>query len=211
MATFIIFGDAADAGVGGISTVFADARETGTEVPAPTATSVSVEHAFVAPNYRCRQALFAFDTSTLTGTVTSATFSLFPFTRVTGADGGFTLEARLHDWGATAETADFVAGSALSGKTLLASYNAPDNASWTGTGYVNFVSEADFLTNIDPAFTRMVVASDKQRLATVPTATTGRDPRTADQVGTTNDPKLTIVTDTPDPFPQSRVALLALL
>lgn len=115
-------------------------------------------------NYVCFESFLSFDTSTIVGTITSVVLSL----RSDG-DGGMSgsVEARLHDWGPTLTTADWVAGADLASKTLLAAYPM---GTWPLHGWRALTSEAAFIANINrTGKTRMVICGSNHRLGNAPT------------------------------------------
>ena len=113
---------------------------------------------------RCIEGFAVFDTSSIgSSTVTSATLSTYFVTDNTAQD--FTVQARLYDWGATLETADYVAGSALSGYTLLAHYAL--SGTFTGA-YRDFTNDA-LASNINGSgYTRIIFNSDRHSSNTAP-------------------------------------------
>jgi len=121
------------------------------------------------------QAFIAFDTSALgipaTKVITAVSLQIRGQAGGGLPDSPFVIEARLHDWGATMTSADFVPGSSLGSKTLLATYdvaNPPDD--WLTSSYMTFTSEDAFLSSINQSgFTRIVLASRNQRLDVAPT------------------------------------------
>lgn len=144
----------------------------------------------VAGNRYCYESFLSFDTSAVAGVVQSATLSLYG-----SADGStvdFVLEARLHDWGATLETGDWVAGADLAAKTLVASYNTAGG--WSTSGYNAFTSEAAFVSGINQSgSTRLVLSSSRQRNADVPPNNEYVIFYASEDSGTSRDPKLVIV------------------
>ena len=139
-------------------------------------------------NRTCYESFLAFDTSGVVGTIQSATLSIYGSSDL--SDTAFTIEARLHDWGATLETADWVAGTSLSSKTLLATFAT---TGFSTSSYSALVSESAFAANINQSgTTRLLLCSSR--------LTTGVDPvgaefifaRSSSFTGTANDPKLVI-------------------
>lgn len=85
----------------------------------------------------------------------------------------YTVEARLHDWGTTLTSADFVAGDALSGKTLLATLASSAVASYDGAfkGYSAFTSDIAFRDNISKTGnTRLFLSTSRQRIGNAPSS-----------------------------------------
>ena len=134
------------------------------------------------------EGFLSFDTSTVVGTITAVTLSLYGHTDTSTTD--FTVEARLHDWGPTLESSDWVAGASLGTKTLLATLST---VGFTTAGYNNFTSEAAFASNINQSgFTRFLLCSNRHRTLTAPSGTEHIRFWTANATGTSQDPKLVI-------------------
>jgi hypothetical protein len=196
MPTTIVFGDAADGWIRGQDATYATARST-----AFTSNSVNTD-AVVGQDppatYRCYEAFLAFDTSGITGVISSADLAL-----ASAADNSatnFIIECRKRDWGPTLELADWVAGASLDTITpLVATYDIAASG-WAGFGYHTFTDVA-MVANINQAgFTRFLLNSDRHRLGTVPTTLEQVSFATAENTGTSVDPKLTIVhEDAPGP------------
>lgn len=124
--------------------------------------------------YYCVEGFYDFDTSILSGaTISSATLRMYMLS-TNPQINEFTLEARLYDFGTSITTADYVPGASLSGNTLLATWN---DANFTTAQRYNFTDVA-MVANINQSgFTRMVLASDRLRLATTPTGKESRGPQ----------------------------------
>jgi hypothetical protein len=142
--------------------------------------------------YFCWQLFLDFDTSAIpdTDNIDSVVLSLYGETDDSAQD--FIYQARLHDWGGTLTNADYVAGSALSGKTLLATFNT---SGWSTTGYNDLTSESSFVSNINKTgVTYIVLSSDRQAGNNAPV--NGANERVqcfmADEAGTSKDPKLVV-------------------
>lgn len=139
--------------------------------------------------YQCLESLYEFDTSSLAGkTITSATLSVY----VTGRqnDVSYTVEARLYDWGNTVENADYLAGSSMGAKTLLATL--ADTAATAGA-YRAF-SDVALPANVNKTGkTRIGLFNSNQRLNNAPG--NGVDEYiNIDAEAGTNPPKLVVVT-----------------
>lgn len=145
--------------------------------------------------YYVYEGFLGFDTSSLpdTDSVSAAVLAITSNQDLSTVD--FTMEARAYDWGGTLTSADWVAGASLSGMTLLAHYSTASGFT-AGTTY-NFV-EDDFSANVNKTGTTyLILASDKTRTGTAPGGSSERVIiRSADQAGTTSDPKLTITHET---------------
>lgn len=106
------------------------------------------------------ESFLTFDTSIVVGTITSATLSIYVTNDTSNTD--FTIEVRLHDWGTSLTTADWLSSETLGTKTLLASLSTDG---LTVSAHNTFTSDAAFLSNINQAGeTRVVVCSDRHRL-----------------------------------------------
>lgn len=140
--------------------------------------------------YQVMENFVEFDTSSLSGkSLSSATLYVWPTNR--DNDASFTVEARLHDYSTTLTTADFVSGSNLSSKTLLATL--ADTAATPGA-YRAFTDVA-FPANINKTGkTRIVLASSEQRLNSAP-GNGVNEFVYFDQYADTNPVKLVVVTN----------------
>lgn len=144
----------------------------------------------------CLEGFLAFDTTAIADadTVSAVVLDLYLVDDVsTGSD--FLVEARERDWSSGGlTTADWVAGASLSGLTLMASINTSGIGA-TGS-YKTFTSEAAFLTatNLKTGTVYLLLSSSRTRTGTAPSTSTDEYVgfRTAEQSGTTEDPKLTI-------------------
>lgn len=119
--------------------------------------------------YTVYQVFIKFDTSSIPDgdEITSATLELYLGTDGSATD--FVVQARLHDWGASVTTADWVAGADLSGKTLLATL---DSNGIGATGALKaFTSDAAFKSNISKTgITYILLCSKEQVDDSAPTA-----------------------------------------
>lgn len=188
--TYTIFGDTADAYIYAANATYATARTNGTGGAVDSGTSLVVGQIFLSPTYFVYEDFIAFDTSSVVGTIVSATLSLYGVADASTTD--FVVQARLHDWGATVTSADWVAGASLSSKTLLASMNT---SAFSAATYNLLTSDAAFVSNINQAgVTRMLLCSSRTVSGTPPTGNEFVEFNSASQTGTANDPKLVIVT-----------------
>ena len=136
------------------------------------------------------QAFLGFDTSTVVGTVTSVTLSLYGGTDAS-TTFDFVMEVRAHDWGTTVTTADWLSRATMATKTLVATLST---AGYSTSGYNTLTSEAAFLAAINTSgFTRLVLSSDRWRQ----NLSDGGGAAyvgflSANTSGTTQDPKLVI-------------------
>lgn len=114
-----------------------------------------------------QESFIDFDTSTLVGTITVATLSLG--LDEDSSDTDFTVEARLHDWGTTLTTVDWVAGTLLGTKTLLATLPTLGIGA-TGSYKAMTESGTALRDNINRVgVTRIILCSDRHRIGTAPT------------------------------------------
>lgn len=197
VSTLTVYSDTADGGIRSDDATYATARSGSsfTLNAGEVSFGIQVGQYFDGATYQLFETFFSFDTSSLgTGAIISAaTFSLYGASDDTTTD--FTMEARLRDWGATLETSDWVAGASLSGLTSLATFAT---SGFSIAGYNDFTDVALPANVNKTGSTRMIVVSSLLTAGTTPT-TTGERLRvwTADQAGTTTDPKL-VVTYTGD-------------
>lgn len=139
--------------------------------------------------YGCYEGFLSFDTSGVSGTVRNVVLSLCGSYQSVGAN--FTMNVRDSNWGTTLDSADFVAGASLSALPLRASYAV--TTAWPSNGTrVNFDSDASFVSNVaNPV--RLLIDSSRQESNTSPSAIELAGWYTSEATGTTNDPKLTII------------------
>ena len=172
------YADARD-GTGGVLDVYSSAA------------SVSVGQ---APGDDCWEAFFDFDTSSVGAgsTVTVATISLYGSSDASTTD--FNLRVRAKDWsGGGLTTADWVAGAALTGNTLVAHYDTANG--WPTNAYTALADDALPANIAKTATTYVMCHSDRQEGS-------GNDPSSNELVraysandatgggGTDRDPKL---------------------
>ena len=191
--TTTVYSNTADGYIQSVNATYATARSGGTLTSDNTNTVLAVGQD-KATNYYCLQSYIYFDTGTPipdTDTIETATLSLYGY--YDGSTTDFVLEARLYTWsGSGLTTADWVAGASLSGKTLLATYAT--SGGWPTNAYTALVSEAAFVNNINKTGnTEILLDSDRQAAGTTPTGAEYVYPYSADQTGTTSDPKLVVV------------------
>ena len=139
--------------------------------------------------YGVNETFLAFDTHDV-GTDTVSAAVLRVTSNADASDTDFTIQARLHDWGATLTTADWVAGADLSGLTLLAHY-ATSSGFTSGTGY-DLVDDALPANVNKTGSTRLLLCSSRTTNSNEPTGNEYVWIRAADYAGTTSDPKLTV-------------------
>lgn len=114
--------------------------------------------------YQCMEVFIEFDTSSLAGkSISSVQLQVYPTVLQNAAS--FIVEARLDDYGTTLEAADWVAGSNLASKTLLATLAS----SSAGINAYRTFTDVAFVANVNKTGkTRIVLASDQHRLNSAP-------------------------------------------
>lgn len=138
--------------------------------------------------YQVYQALLEWDTSGVAGGISSVTMSIMVSFNDTATD--FTAEARIHSYG-TASQAGFVAGDDLASMTLVASRST---AGIVDEAYMEFTSEAAFLSNIGASVTQINVSSSRQRAGSTPAGSEAVFCVSSAESGTSQDPRLVIET-----------------
>lgn len=190
----VIYSDPSDDYAYGHSTTYATARSTGAAIGGSGAWFHAGQR-FVTPDYDCFEAFLGFDTS-LVSAPTSALLSLVEFAGP--PDTNLVVEARLYDFGTSVTIGDFVAGASLGAQTLLATYDTVNG--WGNSNVRHEFTDVAMVANLNLAgFTRMMLSSDRHRLGTTPVDIEYIQASSANQTGTTSDPKLTIDNDTGDP------------
>lgn len=188
--TYTIYGDASD---GYLQSASSSTYSTAQGSAASSDTSSTV---FLTgqrkngANYDIYEGFLAFDTSGVTGSVTAATLSLYGGFDASTTD--FDYQARLYDWGASLTTGDWIAAGSLSSQQLLASINT---SSWAGS-YMALTSDSAFPSSINKTgFTRIITCSSRVVAGTQPTGDEYCYASSADETGTTQDPKLVVSAD----------------
>lgn len=194
MATYTFYGDTADGRVYGVNTDYPTARETASTADNTAVTNgPCIGQALVGANYQVEEGFIQFDTSSIpdSETVTSATLSLYY--SVDEDDVTFDVQARIHDWGTTLTTADWVGASGLAAKTLVATNNT---GGMVTNAYTAFTSETAFPANINKTgFTRLLLNSSRHAGAIIPTGSERVGIWFGDE-GANKRPKLVVVTGT---------------
>ncbi|MEV0618536.1 hypothetical protein AB0I81_34775 [Nonomuraea sp. NPDC050404] len=186
-----VFSDASDGQISSTSPTYATAR-TGASLSANTSgTTMSVGQSLVG-DYQCFEAFISFDTSAIADSdqISLIVLDLYLLNDTSATD--FTVEAREYNWGATLTTADWVAGASLGGLILMASINTSGIG---GAGaYKAFTSDPAFLvaTGLKTGVVHLMLCSSRLRLGNAPSGAEDVSFRTAEQSGTTQDPKLTL-------------------
>jgi hypothetical protein len=193
MTVSTFFSSSEDGRIRSIHSVYSTARAGSSLAMDKTsagAGSQTIGQHFDATNYTCFEMFLDFDTSSIPDTDTIESVVLSVYGNANESTTDFTVEARLHDWGPTLETADWVAGADLASKTLLATFNT---ASWTIAGYNDFTSDGAFVSNINKTgVTRLVLCSSRHRVGTTPTGLERVHIYASEQADTTQDPKLVV-------------------
>lgn len=149
-------------------------------------------------NYTIREDFWAFDTSTIPGsdTVNSATLSLFGG-GARSIGGTVVGEIYTYDWGTSLTTADYVPGASIGALTRLATFAmGVAGANWNTAAYNVFTEDG---TNFQGAInkggsTRIMGTFDTVKGTTAPLVLNQISISSADEAGTTRDPKLVVVT-----------------
>ncbi len=201
MPTVTIYSDASDGGVysSTSNSTYADARSgTGTATLDADSTNTTFlvgqlywePPPYNYPTYACHQGFVSFPTSTILSlwTITDLNLSLYCNTDNSTAD--FQTEVRVYDFGGSVSTADYRAGSSLSGYTKVATF---DSAGVSTSAYSNFTKLDALFSNINlSGNTRFILCSKEQTDDSAPTTGEYLTWYASEQSGTTQDPKLTI-------------------
>lgn len=190
MATYVIYSDATDGQIASSSTVYATAQAGSSLSAGTSAVDCYLGQWKNGSTYTIWEAFLSFDTSVIGGgeSVDSVTLRITPDDASAGNIGN--IEARAVDWGSSLTTADWVAATSLSSLPLRATLATGSLSNGTGA---DFTSESGFVTNTaNPV--RLVLCTAQVAAGTTPTTYQGAAFYSADQSGTTSDPKLTIVT-----------------
>lgn len=193
MTTYTIFSGAADGQVEAVDSDYATARAgAGLSVD----TNITDGDIGQAPGFNLNVSYFGFDTSVVDDaeTVSSAVLSLYVASDNSTDD--FTVQARLYDWGATLTSADWRDGTDMAGDTLLATVGT---ASISDGAYADFASEAAFVSAINKTgTTRLYVANANQAAGVAPTNSEKITVVHSDETGTSQDPRLVVITTPSD-------------
>lgn len=187
----VFFASTADAYFQSSSTTYATARAgTGTLIAGSDLSSIGrAGQTLSGADYFCYESLVSFDTSSIddAAVITDVALALSGSSDQSATD--FVIQARLHDWGASVTTADWVAGADLSSKTLLATWNT----SGYSADYNTFTSETAFISNVSlTGTTYILLCSKEQTDNSAPTGNEYVDFNSANTSGTSQDPKLTV-------------------
>jgi hypothetical protein len=195
MTVTTVFSGAADGWIDSqdSSSSYATARTGGTLAAESAATTFNVGQNYNGlSTYSCREGFLSFDTSAITDTDVVSVIVLDVWLVTDTSTTDFTLEARERDWGASLTTADWVSGASLSGLTLMASISTSGIGA-TGA-YKTLTSQASFLTatNLKTGTVYLLLDSSRHVGNNQPTGQEFILMSSADNAGTTQDPKLTI-------------------
>ena len=179
MTTYVIYGDTSDFGIGTpTGQTWAQARS-GVNASADSSSSTTFRAA-ASSGYYVNQGMIGFNTSACdSGTASSVSITLAIYYRFKTTT---TVEIAEHDWTA-ASAASFVAGDDLGSKTLFGSKSISANGSHAFTSSLTSIPVSSLY--------KLVVYDQRQRTNTTPTANNDIYWYSADQSGTTQDPKLT--------------------
>lgn len=165
-----------------------------------TATTMRVGQLYINAKfdtYTCYEAFLSFDTSSIADTdnVDAVALDMWLTTDTSVTD--FIVQARERDWGAGLTTADWVAGASLGGLTQMATLNSSGIGA-TGA-YKTFTSDTAFLsaTGLKTGTVYLLLCSKEQTDNSAPTTDEYLTFSSADNTGTTQDPKLTITHSAP--------------
>ena len=149
------------------------------------------------PNFELRESFLSFDTSTLPNdaTISPVDLSLMGSGAFGPAPGNWIMEARLFDWGAAVDNADWRNDTTNPWPaTLLATF---DTSGWAQDTYSTWTENGTtFRSSVNKnGETKMVLGSERQRLGTQPASSERILVKSANTVGTDgtdNDPKLVV-------------------
>lgn len=203
MTVTTVFADTADDGICSGDDTFATANTGGADfftfsgVSQNNANAVSYSFDFFALSshvYELYESFLSFDTSAIADSdvVSAVVLSLFGDSGAFGHSGTANLEAREYDFGASVTTADWRTSAQLGALTRYATFAI---AGWSDTSYNAFTADGTHFntaTNIKTGNVRMVMTTDYHVAGSAPDAIRVAGWLTADNTGTTNDPKLAI-------------------
>ena len=170
---------------------YATARAGNGLVAESAATTMEVGQGFVGGQYFCSEGFLAWDTSAIPDTDTVSVAVLSVYGQSSLLEANFTIQARTKAWLASLTTADWVAGASLGGLTLLATFAT---SGWSNAAYNDFTSEAAILAWISKTGNSECLLDHNGQADNTDPAPNDMFvyPWTADQTGTTNDPKLVV-------------------
>lgn len=200
MATVVIYGESSDGEVHVIDGSIQTAREQAAGEGVATTNVPFGETNVIGSNY-VYQGLVQFDCRGIEGTVSAVTLSLYGQFNNTDGTGTFDAKARRLDWGTSVDTTDWQNHTAHSALTLAATF-ADCSANFSTAGYNNFTSDAGWPAALNKGgYERLSIKSAYSEAggsANGPTSFGGTQNYAAayggEQAGTSQDPKLTVVT-----------------
>jgi len=194
VTTSVVYADASDGYASSAGTSYASCRAMTSPTVTTNLTSDFIGQTKVSIFFTVYELFQSFDTGTPipdTDTVSSATLAEYVVAGSDYSTTDFVTDARIHDWGATLTAADVVAGADLSGKTLVATF---DSSTLTTNVYNSFTSDAAFVSNVSKTgITYLILSSAEQAANSAPANAEYYRPSSADETGTSQDPKLTVV------------------
>lgn len=175
-----------------VHATYATARSTHSGGTSPSDTATTMVCGQQKPgDFQLYEMFVQFDTSAIDDgdTVSQAVLSLYGTVDLSTTD--FTAEARVSDWGASLTTADWIAGESLSSLTRVATHAS---AGFTTSAYNDFTEDGlNFRSAVNTTgATRLILVSDRLVAGTEPTGNELWIVSTADETGTTQDPKLVV-------------------
>lgn len=198
MTTTTVFAGADDFWILYSAGTYANSRNgTGGSIAADTGSETVLyvgQNQFGGPTFESMESMLEFDTSGIpdADVVSAAVLSLW-FSNDNDTADLMTLEARAYDWGGTQDNTDWRTGAQYAALTLLATLPPPSGTINT-TAYVDMTSASPAMENAinKTGFTRIVLGSDRFASNTSPSAEEYYQINSADNTGTTNDPKLVV-------------------
>lgn len=191
MTTYTIYGDTADGYISSSGGTYTQNRAgTGGDLVVYDTSTTDSGIGQTEANDKVFESFISFNTTSVAGTITSASLSLYGSFDESTTD--FTVTAAVRDWGASLTTGDFVAGASLGALTTVATFNTA--SSWSESGYNTFTDVA-LPANVNKGgTTRLILYSSRTSAGTAPPADEAVWFIPADASGTTNDPNLVVVT-----------------
>lgn len=190
MATLTVYAKTSDGYLDSYSTDYSTARAgTGTLYVDTTNNALVCGQTLLGDTYHVYEAFLQYDTSALPdASVISSVKEELYLSLDQSYTADYTEEVRAYDWGDTLTADDWVAGANLGNYTLLSSKTVSPSA-----GYNEFPTSADFVAAINKTGdTRLFHSSNRHRIGNAPIGGENVNWYSADQSGTTQDPKLTI-------------------
>lgn len=188
MSTYVIYAGA-DGKINSVApSVYANARSgAGTLTASDADVFVAAGQLWDGVDFYCFEGFLSFDTSSVSGTVTSAVLALALNSDASTQD--FTINARASDWGASLTAGDWVAGASLTGLPLRASFASAS----LSAGYNSFTSDSSFVSSVASPV-RLLLSSSRHEGNNQPVGDEYVTFKSSETTGTSEDPKLTIVT-----------------